>query len=127
MESSANALNWFEISAHDIDRAQHFYQNIFGMEMQRMDMMGMEMAGFPIDPMSGKVGGALVKSAFHTPSENGVVLYLNGNPDLGTILDRVHGFGGQIAMPKTKISDEIGYMGMFIDTEGNRIGLHSNN
>jgi predicted enzyme related to lactoylglutathione lyase len=34
--------------------------------------------------------------------------------------------GGRITMPKGKISDEIGYMGFFMDTEGNAVALHSN-
>jgi uncharacterized protein len=128
MDTNANALNWFEIPAHDLDRAQHFYQNIFEMTMQRSDIGGMgEMAIFPDEPNSGKVGGAVVKSPFHVPSGEGSIVYLNGNPDLAHVLDRVHGHGGTVVMPKTHISDDIGYMAMFMDTEGNRVALHSNN
>jgi hypothetical protein len=41
-------------------------------------------------------------------------------------LDRIESAGGKIYQPKTKISDEHGFMGVFIDTEGNRVALHSN-
>lgn len=126
MEATANALNWFEISVDDIARAKTFYDTIFGFEMSVSDMMGMQMASFPIDFMSGKIGGALVKSAMHKPSADGVKIYLNGNPDLATVLDKVEAAGGKVTMPKTQISPEIGYMAFFIDTEGNMIGLHSN-
>jgi predicted enzyme related to lactoylglutathione lyase len=61
----------------------------------------------------------------HKPSADGVKIYLNGNPDLAKILSKVEKAGGKITMPKTKISDDIGYMAFFIDTEGNSIGLHS--
>ena len=30
-------------------------------------------------------------------------------------------------MPKIQISPEVGYMAFFMDTEGNKIGLHSQN
>ena len=126
MESTANALNWFEISVADITRAKTFYDTIFGFEMSVADMMGMTMASFPIDMMSGKVGGALVLSPYHKPSADGVKIYLNGNPDLATVLDKVEAAGGKITMPKTQITPEIGFMAFIIDTEGNMIGLHSN-
>jgi predicted enzyme related to lactoylglutathione lyase len=126
MKHGANALNWFEICVHDMPRAQHFYENVFAIKMEKMDMPGMEMAGFPVEMGHGHVGGALVKSAFHIPSMDGAIVYLNGNPDLSHMLDRAPHFGGKIIMPKTKISDDIGYMAMFADTEGNRVALHSN-
>ncbi|MDB5001388.1 MAG: hypothetical protein JWR76_2465, partial [Mucilaginibacter sp.] len=31
MDPNANALNWFEIPATDIERAQGFYEGIFDM------------------------------------------------------------------------------------------------
>jgi len=128
MENNANAINWFEIPVTDIERAQDFYEGIFDMDMAPMEeMMGMQMVAFPIEMGNGKVGGALVKSDYHKPGEDGVVLYLNANPDLQTILDRVEENGGEVIMPRTEINAEIGYMAFFNDTEGNRIGLHAQN
>lgn len=128
MESNANALNWFEIPVDEIDRAQDFYEGIFDMEMMPMqEMPGMKMVGFPIDMNSGKVGGSLVESENHYPSEDGAVIYLNANPDMQVILDRVEQLGGEVVMPRTQISPEIGYMAFILDTEGNKIGLHSQN
>lgn len=128
MESNVNAINWFEIPVTDIERAQEFYEGIFDMDMAPMEeMMGMQMVAFPIEMNNGKVGGALVKSDYHRPSMEGAVLYLNANPDIQTILDRVEELGGEITMPRTEINAEIGYMAFFNDTEGNRIGLHAQN
>jgi predicted enzyme related to lactoylglutathione lyase len=126
MDANANALNWFEISVSDIARAKKFYGEIFSIEMVEQEMMGMKMAYFPIDMMSGKVGGAIVESQYHKPSADGVKVYLNANPDMEAILAKIAGAGGQVMMPKTKISDEIGYMAGFVDSEGNHIALHSN-
>ncbi|HTH81855.1 MAG TPA: VOC family protein [Mucilaginibacter sp.] len=128
MESNANALNWFEISVDDLERAQGFYEEIFDMKMIPLpEMLGMKMAGFPIEMMSGKVGGALAESENHIPSDEGVMVYLNANPDIQAVLDRVEDAGGEIDLPRTEISPEMGYMAYFIDTEGNRIGLHAQN
>ena len=125
MDNTTNALNWFEIPVIDMPRAKHFYQVVFSMHMMEMEMGGMIMAGFPGTAGSGKVSGALVKSASHHPAMDGVVIYLNANPDLSDALSRVEEMGGEVLMPKTQISPEIGYMAFFTDTEGNRIGLHS--
>ncbi|HQV61930.1 MAG: VOC family protein [Chitinophagaceae bacterium] len=122
-----NAISWFEIPATDIDRAQKFYETIFQIQMQPMDFQQTKMRMFPLDdPMKG-IGGTLIDSGgFHKPSAtDGPLLYLNGNPDVQITLDRVEAAGGKIVVPKTEISPEYGYMAVFIDTEGNRIALHS--
>jgi predicted enzyme related to lactoylglutathione lyase len=94
--------------------------------MDQQEMMGMQMAFFPYDPGSGKASGALVQSDMHVPSSEGAVIYLNGNPDLQEVLSKVESAGGQIVMPKTQISQDVGYMAFFTDTEGNKVALHSN-
>jgi|SRR6516162_195101 len=122
-----NAISWFEIPATDLGRAQAFYEAIFGVTMIPMDMPNLQMRMFPLENMTG-VGGAVVKSdGFHKPSPtDGPLIYLNGNPDVQKVLDKVEKAGGKIIVPKTQITPEYGFMGVFIDTEGNRIGLHSN-
>jgi len=127
MDGSVNALNWFEISVNDIARAKKFYETVFAIEMPLQEMMGMQMAFFPAEDMNGKVSGALVQGPMHKPSAEGAVIYLNGNPDLGDALSRIEAAGGKVAMPKTHISPEVGHMAFFMDTEGNKVALHSNN
>ncbi|RTL57342.1 MAG: VOC family protein [Sphingobacteriales bacterium] len=122
-----NAISWFEIPTSDINRAQQFYETIFNIKLNPLDIPQIKMRMFPIDdPMTG-IGGALVDSGgFHKPSiTDGPLIYLNGNPDVQIILDRVEAAGGKIMVPKTEISPEYGYMAVLIDTEGNRIALHS--
>lgn len=121
-----HAISWFEIPATDIDRAQKFYETIFEIKMQPLDMPQLQMRLFPItDPMN--IGGAICQHAeFYQPSaQAGPLVYLNGNPDLQIVLDRVEAAGGQVLVPKTQISPEHGYMAVFLDSEGNRIALHS--
>jgi predicted enzyme related to lactoylglutathione lyase len=72
------------------------------------------------------LAGRVYSDGFHKPSgTDGVLIYLNGNPDVQNVLDKVEKAGGKIMVPKTEISPEYGFMGVFLDTEGNRIGLHS--
>ena len=127
MEANANSLNWFEIPATDIKRAKKFYETIFNIQMDESEMMNMKMAFFPYEMGSGKASGGLCQSDFHKPGMDGVIVYLNGNPDLKTVLDKIESAGGRVIMPKTEISPEIGYMAFFIDSEGNRVALHSQN
>lgn len=93
-----------------------------------MDMPNIRMRMFPIDDMQNGIGGAVVDSSgFHKPSAtDGPLIYLNGQPDVQQVLDKVDAAGGSIMVPKTEISPEYGYMAVILDTEGNRIGLHSN-
>ncbi|MEP7255424.1 MAG: VOC family protein [Ferruginibacter sp.] len=122
-----NAISWFEIPTIDINRAQKFYETIFDISMMPMDMPNIKMRMFPLDDMMTQVGGALVDSGgFHKASAtDGPLIYLNANPDVQNVLDKVVAAGGSIMVPKTEISPEYGFMGVFIDTEGNRIGLHA--
>lgn len=126
MNENVNILNWFEISVNDIGRAKNFYEAVFSVKMEEQDMMGMKMAFFPSANMNGKVAGGLVQSPQHKPSMEGAVIYLNANPDLNVALGNVEKAGGKILMPKTHISDDVGHMAFFIDSEGNRMALHSN-
>lgn len=121
-----NAISWFEIPATDLNRAQRFYEMIFQVQLIPMDVASIQMRMFPIEDMQG-VGGAVCKSEefYKSSSTDGVLIYLNANPDVQKVLDRVMDAGGKILVPKTQITPEYGYMAIILDTEGNRIGLHS--
>ena len=121
-----NAISWFEIPTADLARAQKFYEDILGIQMMPMDTPNLKMRMFPLESFEG-VGGALVYSdGFHVPSAtDGPLIYLNANPDVQGVLDKVEAAGGKILVPKTQISPEYGYMAVINDTEGNRIAFHS--
>jgi uncharacterized protein len=121
-----NAISWFEIPALDINRAQKFYETIFEIRMMPLDLPNIQMRMFPIEsPMH--IGGALCfnKEFYKPTSTEGPLLYLNANPDVQLVLNRIEGAGGRIIVPKTEISPEYGFMAVFLDTEGNRVALHS--
>jgi len=92
-----------------------------------MDTPSIQMRMFPLEDLMTGIGGAIVHSGgFHKVSAtDGPLVYLNGNPDVQIVLDRIEAAGGEILVPKTEISPEYGHMAVFLDSEGNRIALHS--
>lgn len=117
----ANAINWFEIPAVDIKRAAKFYGAVLAIELSVHEVMGRQRA---LLPFRDGVGGSLVEGPGYVPSRDGVLLYLNGGDDLDEPLQRVPPAGGRIVQTKKSIG-EYGFAAIFIDSEGNRIGLHS--
>ena len=118
----ASAINWFEIPVSDMDRAVKFYSDIFGISMDVFEMTpGFPMAMFPAEDGT---GGALIKGEGYVPSMEGTLVYLNGGDDLTAVISCVEAANGSVIMPKMSIGEN-GFIAMFADTEGNRIGLHS--
>lgn len=120
-----NLVNFIDIPATDFSRAVSFYKTILGLEINETNMSGTKMGFFPTDGTN--VSGAIVQGEDYKPSTAGVITYLNGGNDLQTVLDKVAANNGKVIVPKTHISPEVGYIAMFIDTEGNKMALHSIN
>ena len=120
----ANALNWFEIPVTDFERAKGFYEKVLGITIETMVMGPITMGMLSSDPEA--VGGALVQGeGAGSPSQTGTLVYLNGGYDLAPMLDRAEQAGGSVVVPKTDIGNDFGFFAHFVDTEGNRVGLHS--
>ena len=117
-----NFVSWFEIPAYNHFRSVAFYNYIYGIQMTSVELNGFAMGFFPAE--SG-IGGAIVSGPGCVPSEIGPLLYLNGGEDLNNVLSKVNEAGGRVVMEKTFLSESAGYFAMFIDSEGNRLALHS--
>lgn len=122
-EAMKNLISIIEIPVTDFPRALTFYQAVVGVTIQEIEMDGVTMGVLP--NAEGTVNVVLAKGADYKPTTEGAVLYLNAGNDLQPMLDKVKLNGGQILVPKTQISPEMGYFALFIDTEGNKLGLHS--
>ena len=125
MHKQANAINWFEIPVDDFDRAKMFYSRIFDYEMPEMTMGPTRMGMFVFEEGRANVGGAIVEAEDFLPSREGTLVYLAAGDDLSVVLMRVDTAGGKVLMEKTQITPEIGYYATFLDTEGNKVALHS--
>lgn len=121
-----NMVGWFEIPVDNMDRAKAFYETVFKVEIQLVDFGGLIMGWFPDRGNVIGAQGTLIKQESYIPSQEGTLVYFISN-NVQEELDRVEAAGGKIYQPKTQISPEHGYMAVFIDSEGNRVALHSKN
>lgn len=114
-------ISFVEIPAANFERAVLFYSKILKLELQVIEGADEKMAMFP----GGE--GAISFAPDFNPSRDGVLVSLNAGSDLNAVLNLVKKNGGEITKPKTKIESEgMGYFALFIDCEGNRIGLYEN-
>ena len=124
-----NVVGWFEIPVTNLDRAVKFYETVFDIKLSRNQFGTLEMAWFPMeDEKPGTAGSLVCMPENYTPSSDGVLVYFTSQGgNLTTELSKVEQAGGKVLMPKKQISEDHGYMGLFLDTEGNRIAVHSRN
>ena len=122
-----NAVGWFEIPTVNMERAIAFYEKVLGLKLERHQMGPLDMAWFPwLEDKPGSPGSLVHAPEFYKPSADGVVIYLTAHSgDLTNELSRVADAGGKVIQPKTQISEDHGNMALIIDSEGNRVALHS--
>ena len=114
---------WFEIPSADFERAVKFYEAIFVLAMKRERIAGMTLGIFPGGETD--ITGAVLFDPDLKPSHNGATIYLSAGDDLSTPLARVEKAGGKIMVPKTALPPGMGHFAVFLDSEGNRMGLFS--
>lgn len=128
METTKNAIAWFEIPVSNFERAKKFYETIFDFEMPEMDMTGIRMGILLHNREEGGIGGAICHGDGYVPAgASGPKVYLDCGNDLNTVLGRIPGAGGQVVFPKTEIGPDMGQFAFFTDSEGNVVGLYSTN
>ena len=118
-----NLISIKEIPVTDFTRAVNFYQTSLDIAIEETEMDRNQMG--VLSSEEGMVNVVLVKGKNYKPTADGAVLYLNSGNDLQPMLDKVSQTGGQVIVPITQISPEMGCFAVFIDTEGNKLGLHS--
>ncbi|GAA0879103.1 VOC family protein [Algoriphagus jejuensis] len=119
-------VGWFEIPVSDMDRAISFYEKVFACKLNKQVMGDFQMAWFPWDDSGKGAGGSLVyhQQFYETSGHAGALIYFSSE-DCSIELARVVDAGGKVQFEKRMIAPDIGYMGVFIDSEGNRIAIHS--
>jgi predicted enzyme related to lactoylglutathione lyase len=118
----ANQIVWADIPVKDLDRAIRFYSAVLGAPVKKEEAPGMSMG--ILAHQDGEVGGCLFKSETDEPSTKGPLLYLNANGRLDQAIAAVEAGGGKILQPKHPIGP-YGHRAIVLDSEGNRIALHS--
>jgi uncharacterized protein len=117
----ANAIVWADIPVTDLERAIKFYGAVLQAEIRTMP----EMEGIALLPgEQGDVSADLAQTERQKPGTEGTTIYLNSYGDPEGMLARAEAAGGKILMPVTDMGPMVGFIGFFLDSEGNRIGVH---
>ena len=112
-------ISWVEIPATDFERAVKFYSAVLNIDLKAIDFGEEKMACFPGDE------GAISYAPDFKPGRDGVLVSFNAQNDLDGAIERIKAYNGTIIQPKTKIEAEgRGYFALFIDSEGNKVGLY---
>jgi len=119
-----NLIAFFEIPAGNFERAVKFYESVLNIQFDALcDCETEKMAFFPEE--NGLCPGAISWANDLHPSKDGVLIHLQVE-NMETVMATIEKNGGKIVRPKTKIEAEgRGYFALFIDSEGNRMGLYA--
>ena len=118
-----NPVCWFEIYVQDMARAKKFYESVLKVKLEKLDSPGMDMWAFPMEMDRCGAGGSLVKMEGVRSGGSSTLIYFSCD-DCAIEEGRVEKCGGQVERKKMSIG-EYGFISLVIDTEGNKIGLHS--
>jgi uncharacterized protein len=121
-----NRIVWCDIPVSDLDRAVRFYTAVLGEPVTKHDEHGMTFAVLP--HKEHEVGACLVTGGSSTegiaPSANGPMVYVSCQGRLDEAVAAVVPNGGKVLKPKHPIGP-YGSRAIVLDSEGNRIALHS--
>ena len=120
-----NPVGWFEVPVEDMERAIKFYKRFFGYKMARQKI-DVRVAWFPMeDDLPGSARTLIDMPEMYDTGGKGTLIYFSSpTGDVQNELKKVKKAGGQIIVEKNEVG-EYGFVGVFIDSEGNRIGVHS--
>ncbi len=121
--ANVNPVGWFDIHVSNLNRAKKFYETVFNLQLTDLPIEWGKQSLFPFSPESPNISGALVEKADMAANGNNTVVYFE-TEDCTAEEGRVEQAGGKIVQPKMQIG-EFGFVSIFIDSEGNTIGLHS--
>ncbi len=120
-----HAIRWFEIAAADLERAFHFYQDVFPGRVRMGTFGGSGLVLFDADFQQGaEVGGSIVFRPDFVPSPSGPLLYLSATEPIHRVTERIKQAGGELIVPLLDLG-KFGFAAIFIDSEGNRLGILS--
>ena len=123
MSNITKLITWFEIPVTDVKKSIAFYNEVFGIEMEYLELDNKKFGVFPSEPAA--TGGAIVEAEGYVPSKDGKNIFFEAGGLLDEILARVEPAGGRIVTDKYFVNEDIGHVAYFSDLDGNKIGLHS--
>lgn len=121
-KAMANQVVWVDIPVLKLDRAIRFYSAVIGTQVQKLEYPGGAIGTIP--HKDNESGGCLYVSEEVKPSADGPLVYLNVHGRIDEAVEAVEPSGGKILKAKESMGP-FGFRAIILDTEGNRIALHS--
>ncbi|MDX2169191.1 MAG: VOC family protein [Deltaproteobacteria bacterium] len=118
----SNRVVWFDIPVADLDRAAEFYAAVLAIAVHKEEAPG---GAFGVLAHDNSVGGCLVVAPAQISASGGVLVYLNADGRLRAAVAELERRGGRVLEPIHAIGPH-GFCAIALDSEGNRIALHSN-
>jgi uncharacterized protein len=120
-----NPVGWFEIPITDVARAKEFYESLIKVTLNQSEMVGGgKMLMFPFEDIKG-ASGALIKHDMYVPSDKGVVIYFTSpTGNLKKEGEMAVEKGGKVLVPTMAIGEH-GHISVLLDSEGNKVALHT--
>ncbi|MEP7365261.1 MAG: VOC family protein [Acidobacteriota bacterium] len=109
----------FEIPADDVKRAKKFYEKALGWKISDPWKMNYFFVVTKEGKEEGINGGLMPRKMPGQPFMNYIAV-----PSIDAAMKKVVKAGGTVAMPKTEIGSNMGWVAAFQDTEGNLMGFH---
>jgi uncharacterized protein len=124
---SADTLCWTDIPVTNLDRAIKFYSAVLGREVRKLSESGMQYGLLPHEEQNAS-GCLCVRSDSgginNGPSANGPLIYLLVEGRLDEAVEAARANGGKVLRARQQIGEH-GFRAVIIDSEGNRIALHT--
>ena len=117
-------VEYFEVPADDVNRAQKFYKDVFGWDIKKWsnnessDLEEYWMFETKDDKGNNGIGGGMMK---RMAPEHTVTNYITVS-SIDEYSSKIKESGGKVVKPKTEIPD-MGFIVVFLDSENNMFGL----
>ncbi len=118
-----NTVGWFDVPVKKLSRAIDFYSSVLNEKIEITKYESHEFAMIPCE--NDGVTGCLVETKETNPSENGLLLYFSVEGRIDDAIEKAVEMGGKLLLKKEQIGPW-GYRAVILDSEGNKIALHSN-
>jgi hypothetical protein len=116
-----NRAVWFDIPVANLDRAAAFYAAVLAIKVHKEQF---ENVSFGVLDHHDGNGGCLVPNESGISSTGGILVYMNAERRIRDAVGQVERLGGKLMQPVHAIGPH-GFRAIVLDSEGNRIALHS--
>jgi len=121
-QTRTDRVVWFDLPVADLARASRFYGALLGIKVHQEKAGNMNFAVLEHGPDGN--GGCLIPNAKDV-SAAGILVYMNVDGRIRDALRQAEKHGGRVLKALESIGPH-GFRAVVLDSEGNRIALHSN-